>query len=83
VRVIISKLDEKKRWTYDGAQVFKIQHVDIDDGTLKVKDVDSSNTSRARMDISRLEMLFECGRAVWGDVLRKADDIARTWDDSE
>jgi hypothetical protein len=69
MRVIISKLDEKKRWTYDGAQVFKIQHVDMDDGTLKVKDVDSSNTSRARMDISRLEMLFECGRAEWGNCL--------------
>ena len=81
MRVIISKDDERKRFTYDGAQVFKIQHIDMTDRTLKVKEVDSSDTSRARMSIERLEMLFECVRDEWGNVLGAADDIVRTWAD--
>jgi hypothetical protein len=69
MRVIIDKNDTGKRFTYDGVQLFKIQHVDMKDASIKVKDANSSDTTRARMTIERLEMLFECGRAEWGNCL--------------
>jgi hypothetical protein len=73
MQVTITKDNERALWTYDAVQVFRIQHVDAD--SIKVKDINSSVPTRARMSITRLEELFACGRAEWGDRLGDINQI--------
>ena len=73
MQVKITGADVGRVWTYDAVQVFRIQHVDGD--SVKVKDINKSDTTRARMTIERLEALFDCGRAEWGDCVRYIANI--------
>ena len=52
-------------WTYEGAQVFRI--INVSDSGVALYDVRKGSNARDPISHERLEMLFECGRAEWGD----------------
>ena len=68
-----------KEWTYDASQVFRI--INVSDSGVALYDVTNSRSARAEVSHERMAMLFECGRAEWGDAVFAADSIARSWAD--
>ena len=56
-----------RKITYDARQVFRI--MGVDDKGAAVYNVTDSGTARAVWSHERLDMLFACGRAEWGDCM--------------
>jgi hypothetical protein len=71
MRVEITSKDVGRKWTYDARQVFTI-------GRVKRNRVGMfGRRVRGDMTIKRLEELFECGRAEWGDCVKPERNIIR------
>ena len=80
--MIVARVTEAhvgRKYTYDARQVFRI--MGVDSGGVYVYGVTNSRAARAAVSHDRLDMLFECGRAEWGDAVFAADSIARSWAD--
>jgi hypothetical protein len=72
----ITKDDKGREWTYDTKQVLRI--MSVRHGRVKVKDVVEARLMPDTMSVERLEMLFACGRAEWGDCVD--DDGDSVWE---
>jgi hypothetical protein len=71
-RVTITKDDKGKLLTYDCVQVLEI--ISVKDGDVRVKDDEHGRILPDLLSVARLEELFACGRAEWGDCVDDDDD---------